>query len=99
VIDVNAKSLELFGAAAKEEIVGKGLERFWPDESLPVVVESLVATLEKKPAWSSRTVVLDLHRRPLDVMFTVAWSPDSRHQGVLLIGLIDLGTASGRSRR
>jgi PAS domain S-box-containing protein len=91
VLDVNAKTLELFGAAAKEEIVGQGTERFWPDESLPVFVESLVATLEKQPGLVSETVVLDLHGNPLDVMFTVAWSPESRQQGVLLIGLIDIG--------
>ena len=90
VLDVNSKTLELFGATAKEEIVGRGTERFWPDESLAVFVDSVVATLDKKPSLVTETVVLDLKGRPLDVMFTVAWSPESRQEGVLLIGLIDV---------
>ena len=91
VLDVNAKTLELFGATAKEQIVGQGVERFWPDESLPVFVDSVVATVERKPSLVTETVVRDLQGRPLDVLFTGAWSPDSLQRGVLLIGLIDIG--------
>ena len=91
VLDVNAKTLELFGAASKDELIGRGTERYWPDESLPVFVESLVATLEKRRHFITETVLQDLRGKRLDVMFTVAWSPESRQQGVLLIGLVDLG--------
>ena len=91
VLDVNARSLEMFDAAAKEEIVGQGIERFWPDESLHVFVDSVVATVERRSSLVTETVVRDLQGTLRDVMFTVAWSPESRHQGVLLIGLSDIG--------
>ena len=90
ILNVNAKAVELLGAATKDEIVGGGTERYWPDESMPVFVGSLIAMFDKKPGLVSETVVRDLQGRPLDVLFTVAWSPESRQEGVLLIGLIDI---------
>jgi PAS domain S-box-containing protein len=89
--DVNARTLELFGAAAKDEIVGGGTERFWPDESMDVFVGSLIAMFERRSGLVSETVVLDLAGNRLDVLFTVSWSPESRQEGILLIGLIDVG--------
>lgn len=91
ILNVNARAVELFGAASKNEIIGKGTERYWPDESMPVFVGSLIAMFDRKPGLVSETVVRDLQGNPLDVLFTVAWSPESRQEGVLLIGLIDVG--------
>ena len=91
VLDVNAKTLEMVGAAAKEEIVGSGTGRFWPEESLPVFVESIIAMFERRPHLITETVIQDLEGKRLDVLFTVAWSPESRQEGVLLIGLVDVG--------
>ena len=54
-------------------------------------VGSLIAMFDRKPGLVTETVVRDLHGKPLDVLFTVAWSPESRQEGRLLIGLIDIG--------
>ena len=90
VVDVNARTLSLFGAGSKEEIVGRGVERFWPDESMPLFVEALAATLEKQPHLMSETKLTDLGGREIDVLFTVSWSAESRKQGVILLGVIDI---------
>lgn len=91
VLDVNAKTLTLFGAASKDEIVGDGCERYWPEESMPLFVEALAATMEKQPHLISETKLLDLHGGEIDALFTVSWSAESRKQGVILLGIIDIG--------
>jgi PAS domain S-box-containing protein len=89
-LDVNAKTLEMFAAGSKDEIVGLHTERYWPPENLPVFVDSLIATLEKQPTFIRETVLLDHNNNRLDVMFTVAWSPDTRKRGVVTLGVIDI---------
>ncbi|WP_162806532.1 PAS domain-containing sensor histidine kinase [Sphingosinicella terrae] len=91
VLDVNARTLSLFGAASKDEIVGDGVERFWPEASVPLFVEALAATLEKQPHLISETRLLDLQGREIEALFTVSWSAESRKQGVVLLGVIDIG--------
>jgi PAS domain S-box-containing protein len=89
-LDVNAKTLEMFAAESKDEIVGLHTERYWPAENLPVFVDSLIATLEKQPTFIRETVLLDHNDNRLNVMFTVAWSPDTRKRGVVTLGVIDI---------
>lgn len=91
VVDVNAKSLSLFGAGSKDEIVGRGVERYWPDESVPLFVEALAATMEQQPHLISETKLLDLRGQPVEVLFTVSWSAESRKRGIILLGIIDIG--------
>ena len=90
VVDVNDKALALFGAGSRDEIVGGSVEPYWPDESLSVFGEALVETFEKKPHLITETRLRDLRGGPLDVLFTVSWSPESRRRGILLIGIIDV---------
>ncbi|WP_019832736.1 sensor histidine kinase [Sphingomonas sp. PR090111-T3T-6A] len=99
VLDVNAKTLEMFGAAAKDEIVGHGTARYWPEENYPVFVDSLVATLEKQPSFVRETALIDHHGNRLDVMFTVAWSPDTRKRGVVTLGVLDITDRLNAERR
>ena len=90
VIDVNTKTLEMFGAASKDEIVGHHTERYWPAENLHVFVDSLIATLERQPRFIRETVLIDHHGNRLDVTFTATWSPDTRKRGVVTLGVIDI---------
>lgn len=90
VVDVNAKTLELFGATAKGEIIGGDVERYWPRESESLFVEALARTLEKQPHLIRETRLLDLQGNDIEVLFTVSWSAESRKQGVILLGVIDI---------
>jgi PAS domain S-box-containing protein len=85
VVDVNDKTLALFGAGSRDEIVGGSVEPYWPDESLSVFAEALVETFEKKPHLITETRLRDLNGGALDVLFTVSWSPESRRRGILLL--------------
>jgi PAS domain S-box-containing protein len=89
-LDVNTKTLEMFHAGSKDEIVGRHTERYWPPENLPVFVDSLIATMERQPHFVRQTVLLDHDNNRLDVNFTVAWSPETRKRGVVTLGVIDI---------
>ena len=91
VLDVNDKTLSLFGASSREDMIGKDVERYWPQESLPVFIDALAATMEKEPNLITETRLLDLEGNPLDVLFTVSWSPESRKEGIILLGIVDIG--------
>ncbi|PSJ40619.1 sensor histidine kinase [Allosphingosinicella deserti] len=91
VRDVNDKTLSLFGAATREEIVGGTVARFWPAESEPVFIEAVVASAEKRPHYITETKLLTVTGAEIDVLFTVSWSPESRKEGVILLGVIDIG--------
>lgn len=90
VLDVNDKTVSLFGAGSRDEIVGGSVEPYWPDESLMVFGKALVETFEKKAHLITETRLRDLQGGALDVLFTVSWSPESRRRGILLIGIIDV---------
>ena len=91
VMDVNDKTIALFGASSREQIVGGNVTRFWPVESEPVFVEAVVASVEQRPHYITETKLLGLDGEEIDVLFTVSWSPESRQQGVILLGVIDIG--------
>jgi PAS domain S-box-containing protein len=90
VLDVNAKALELFGAADPGEIVGRSTASYWTRESEDVYLEALVATMERQPFLVAETRLNRLDGREIDVLFTVALSPEARRRGVMLIGVIDV---------
>jgi PAS domain S-box-containing protein len=90
VLDVNVKTLEMFAAGTKDEIVGLGTDRYWPVENYPVFVDSIIATLEKQPHFVRETVLIDHRGNRLNVMFTAAWSPETRKRGVVTLGVIDI---------
>lgn len=89
VIDVNAKALEMFGAA-RDEILGKDISAYWPEASEPVFIDALVATMGKQPHLVTETTLLTPAGAEIDVLFTVSWSAESRKRGVVLLGIIDI---------
>ena len=90
VVDVNAKVLEMFGAA-RDEIVGRDISAYWPEASEPVFIDALAATMGKQPHLVTETTLLTPAGAEIDVLFTVSWSAESRKRGVVLLGVIDIG--------
>lgn len=91
VLDVNAAAVSLFSAEAAADLCGRRSSRLWPDESLEDWVEAVVAVMEKKPQFVCETKLRTLDGNLVDVLFTVAWSPESAKRGVMIVGVIDLG--------
>ncbi|WNG27974.1 PAS domain S-box protein [Cystobacter fuscus] len=90
VVDVNDKSVALFGAGKREDIIGGSLEPYWPPESRHVYAESLLAALDRLPHMSRETRLTTLGGRKIDVLFTVCWPSGHHGRGTVLIGIIDL---------
>ena len=91
ILDVNDKMLSQLAGSSKEEMVGSNVERFWPEASIPVFIDALVGAMEKQPHLITETRLLDLNGEEVDVLFTVSWSPESRKQGIILLGIVDIG--------
>jgi PAS domain S-box-containing protein len=92
IIDVNEMSFVMFGNGNREELL-RSLDPFWPDESLGIFAESVLASLEKKPHYSAEAVFHSLGGQRLETLFTVSFPPQLLHYGRFLVGIIDLTQA------
>ncbi|MEI9923498.1 MAG: PAS domain S-box protein [Bradyrhizobium sp.] len=92
IIDVNDMTLAMFGNGNREDVLRR-LDVFWPDESLSVYAESVLASMEKKPHFSSEAVFLSIDGRRLETLFTVSFPPQLLQYGRFLVGIVDLTQA------
>jgi PAS domain S-box-containing protein len=92
IIDVNEMTLTMFGSGNRERLL-RNLDPFWPDESLGVYAESVLASLERKPHYSAEAVFHSLDGRRLETLFTVSFPPQLLQYGRFLVGIVDLTQA------
>ncbi len=90
VLDLNPNGFRLFGATDRDAIVGKTVAGFWPQDSEPVYIDALVATMTRQPHIVSETRLNRVDGDPVDVLFTVSLSQDNRQRGIMLIGVVDI---------
>ena len=90
VIDLNPNGFLLFGARAREDIIGRSVADFWPKESEQVYIDCLVGAMAREKHVISETQLYSVDGIPLDVLFTVSLSQDNRKRGVMLIGVVDI---------
>jgi PAS domain S-box-containing protein len=90
VIDVNDKTVDLFRAGSRENILARPIDWAWPAESRHVFAESLVASVEKRDSFSTETVLRRMDGSSMDVLFTVCWPIGHTGKGTLLVGVIDI---------
>ena len=94
IVDVNERTVAMFG---ERQAVVASLDPFWPDESLPVFAATVVASIERKPHFSSEAVFVSLAGERYDTLFTVSFPPPLRASALFLVGIIDI-TQSKRDR-
>jgi len=87
VIDVNDRTVALFGRGSKEELLGT-TEPMWPEESWPDYAESILSALDNKPSFSVETRLTKLDGTAFDAEFTVWYSVEDRTRG--LAGVLDI---------
>lgn len=87
VVDVNDRTVTLFGRGAKEDLLGT-TEPIWPEESWPDYIEAIIASIENRPSFSIETRLRRLDGTIFDAQFTAWHSPDNRMAG--LAGVIDV---------
>jgi C4-dicarboxylate-specific signal transduction histidine kinase len=92
VVDVNELTLTMFGNGDRAELM-RSLDALWPDESLDVFGESVIAAFEKKGHYSSEVVFQALDGRRYETLFTVSYPPPMVQSARLLVGIIDFTQA------
>ncbi|MBO9623363.1 MAG: PAS domain S-box protein [Sphingomonas sp.] len=90
VVDVNEKTLELFGIASREAALAGPMSWAWPEESRHVFTESLVAAMQRRDSFSTETVLARTDGSRIEVLFTVCWPADHKAQGTVLVGVTDI---------
>lgn len=73
VLDVNDKTLGMFGAASREDMVGKSIAPYWPADQVHVFAQSLFAAVQAAPHFMTEMALNTLDGRRIDVLFTVVW--------------------------
>ena len=87
VMDVNDRTVALFGRGRKEELL-TSVEPFWPDESISDYVEAVLASIERNEEFSAETRMRKLDGTIFDAHFTLRYASEDKIRG--LAGVIDI---------
>lgn len=91
ILDANAAAVQLFAASTADDLRGSRSSRFWPDEAIKDYIAAIMAVMDKEAPFVRETRMAALDGSMIDVLFTVAWSPESAKRGIMVVGVIDLG--------
>ncbi|HZO13388.1 MAG TPA: response regulator [Polyangiaceae bacterium] len=89
VRDVNAATLTMFGATAKEQLL-RSLEAVFVPETYPVFLEALMAIAGGRDHFSAETALRTLGGEPLHVLLTMACQEGERSYERVLVTLTDI---------
>jgi PAS domain S-box-containing protein len=87
VVDVNDRTVALFGRGNKEELLSN-TERFWPRESWGDYAEAIMSSVGKNLEFSVETKLRRLDGSVFDAHFTVWYSSTDKTSG--LAGVLDI---------
>ncbi len=89
VLDVNERTLELYKAKSKEELLGS-LDRVFIPESYPVFREILIALAEGKTYFEAEAVNRTLQGEPMDILMTVTLFSEGAKTDHILVSIMDI---------
>jgi PAS domain S-box-containing protein len=84
VIDVNDRTVALFGQGSKEELLTT-VEPFWPEETWPDYIEAMVASVGPNLKFSVETRLRRLDGSVFDAELTAWFSPEDRTKGLAAV--------------
>ncbi|HBZ92709.1 MAG TPA: hypothetical protein DEO91_03135 [Pseudomonas sp.] len=90
VIDVNQRTLTLYGAKDRAEMLGP-VTRFWIPGQYDAFRRSIEAAYRGESGYLTETKTRALDGREIDVLFFVTAPPQMRAKGMVLVGNIDIG--------
>ncbi|THV12683.1 PAS domain-containing sensor histidine kinase [Rhizobium rhizophilum] len=90
VLDVNQKTVEIFGAESREALIGGNIISAWPSESRHLFADALLHAVRKEQRLSAETVLCRTDGSLFDALFTVCWPPGHEGNGSVLVGVIDI---------
>ncbi|MBO9709552.1 MAG: PAS domain S-box protein [Caulobacter sp.] len=88
VVDVNEKSLQLFGGT-REDLLGP-VDRFWPRSSEAVFAASVVAAVTRQSHYEAEAKFRKLDGSEFDALFTCCYPREHLPRGATLVGIIDI---------
>ncbi len=89
VIDVNDKTLQMFGPATVEQLRGP-VDRFWPRAGQHVFAEAIIASIERRPYLEAETRLRRLDGSEFDTLFTVCFPNEPGRLGDVLVAVVDI---------
>ncbi|MBX3456339.1 ATP-binding protein [Ferrovibrio sp.] len=89
IIDVNDQTVALFADGDRSKM-NLPLDAFWPDESIHVYAESVLAAISRQPNYSTETKLRKTNGEIFDGLFTACFPLESIAKGTLLVGVIDI---------
>lgn len=89
VVDVNDKTLQMFGPATVEQMRGP-VDRFWPRAGQHVFAEAIIASIERRPYLESETRLRRLDGSEFDALFTVCFPNEPGRLGDVLVAVVDI---------
>ena len=95
-VDVNEKSVHLFRAKSREELLGP-IDKYWPPQSDRVYRESVIAAIGGKPYYEADAAFCTADGQIFDALFTVAFPTGAVGRGNILVGIMDM-TERNRAR-
>ncbi|ETD38925.1 ATPase [Pseudomonas chlororaphis subsp. aurantiaca PB-St2] len=88
-IDVNQRTLTLYGAKDRSEMLGS-ITRFWVPGHHDAFRRSIEAAYRGESGYLAETKTRTLDGREIDVLFFVTAPPEMRAKGMVLVGNIDI---------
>jgi C4-dicarboxylate-specific signal transduction histidine kinase len=88
-LDVNEKSVRLFRAKNRDELLGP-IDRYWPPQSEWVYLESVVAAIAGKASYEAECALRAADGSLFDALFTVSFPSGAVGRGTILVGIVDM---------
>lgn len=88
-VDVNERSVTLFGAKDRSELLGP-ITPYWIPEQQAIFRQSIEAAFDGAPGYQAETKMLTIDGREIDVLFFVTAPPEMRSRGMVLVGYLDI---------
>lgn len=89
ILDVNQETLDLYGAASKDDLLGS-LHKIFVPETETVFVEELVALAEGREVYRSETQARTLDGRRISFLFTIHFGSPAHDYSRVIVTITDI---------
>ncbi|MBL6982951.1 MAG: PAS domain S-box protein [Anaerolineales bacterium] len=89
VLDVNEKTIMMFNAQSKEEMLGS-LEKVFTEETPEILIEELLALAEGKGYFEGETVNKTLDGKRKNILMTMAFPSENERLDSVLVNMMDI---------
>ncbi|GAB3093392.1 PAS domain-containing sensor histidine kinase [Lysobacter terrae] len=96
IVAANEHAVDLFSPGRRQDLLGS-LEPYWPDASIAVFAESVVAAVDDDPSFLRETVMRTVQGVEFDAELAVHFDPENTNSGFVTVAIADI-TERNRAR-